>query len=288
MVFETEARRDTVKNLLKPMFFNEIRCKKPLFGLKDFEGEHDLMTIIGIKNVFPLDMQQQLSSYLKEILTDEEMRINGGFSSFIQTFGFVHRGMTIEESIRTTMSEDLPDVVLQSMFSGTITHTFKFREEPPAKRVKQPDAPITAMIESPFTGTIIHSTDENLKYLRKCLTALYKNKRAPIGLHDVYPRLPDGKLHEDSETVPGMPGRDYALACNREFRKRVEEVYFFIDHGWTEGMAQAMYECVEDDIQTIIIAWLDYEPCRDPLSASFKDLPEEFKKRVTIKKFINE
>ena len=116
-----------------------------------------------------------------------------------------------------------------------------------------PRLPTCCLIESPFQGKTPEDTEANLAYLYECITGLYCEKQlTPLALHAIYPLLPDGKLHQDTEVVKTadshitLPGRDYALLCNLAWRKQVKKVVFCLDKGISSGMGRALQECKED------------------------------------------
>jgi hypothetical protein len=106
------------------------------------------------------------------------------------------------------------------------------------------------LIESPFQGETPEKTQENIDYLYECITHCYCSGKAPVALHAVYPFLPDGKLHQDSEKVENskyaLPGREHALQCNRTVREQLRRVIFYLDKGLSNGMKRALIECSKD------------------------------------------
>lgn len=142
---------------------------------------------------------------------------------------------------------------------------------------------IPVLIESPFSGTSEEML-RNRNYLWKCLTWCYTNNKAPIALHALYPYLPDGKLHSDDEEVKtdnkvSLPGREYALGCNRVWRNLAEEVWFFIDHGVSSGMKQAIKECVIDK-KKVVIAYFNDDSYYNNLIDGIND--EYLKENINI------
>jgi hypothetical protein len=112
--------------------------------------------------------------------------------------------------------------------------------------------PTCCLIESPFQGKTPEETEANLAYLYECITRLYCEKQlTPLALHAIYPLLPDGKLHQDTEVVKtesfSLPGRDHALLCNKSWRKQVKMVVFCLDKGISSGMGRALQECKTDN-----------------------------------------
>jgi hypothetical protein len=113
--------------------------------------------------------------------------------------------------------------------------------------------PKLIVLESPFSAETEEDRLTLQKYLRDCMTAFYTHGHAPIALHDVYPRLPDGKIHYDSEIVSSefgdLPGREYALSCCRAYRNKIGCVAFCSDYHISSGMKQAYKEAIEDKIE---------------------------------------
>jgi hypothetical protein len=136
---------------------------------------------------------------------------------------------------------------------------------------------IPVLVESPFSG----SPEEmlrNREYLWKCMSWLYTNRYAPVALHALYPYLPDGKLHSDSEEVlfdgNKLPGRSYALNCNRAWRNLASQVWFFVDHGISSGMKLAMKECQNDKRDIVVACFtiaIDYKKLTEILEEGYVD-----------------
>lgn len=143
-------------------------------------------------------------------------------------------------------------------------------------------APIKVFIESPFSGDL----EANRSYLFKCTTWCYTHDKAPLALHAIYPYLPDGNLHSDSEVVITdqnikLPGRDYALECNRAWREVADEIWFFMDNGLSSGMLLGLMQALL--LKTpVIMAFFTKEGHENILKAKLKVPYLLFEERVEI------
>ena len=105
----------------------------------------------------------------------------------------------------------------------------------------------TVFLESPYSGATDEIIARNVKYARACCTHSYHVMgEAPVALHLLYTQLPEGQFVSDNEVV--LRGREFALQCCREVRKKMGRVVFYVDLGWSNGMLQSRAECEKDGI----------------------------------------
>lgn len=85
------------------------------------------------------------------------------------------------------------------------------------------------LIESPYAGDI----QRNSEYARRAMLYVIEQGRTPIVPHLLYPQVLD-----DSDPMQ----RERALEMCAELRESVNQVWFFTDYGWSDGMLRAEHE----------------------------------------------
>jgi hypothetical protein len=85
----------------------------------------------------------------------------------------------------------------------------------------------TVLLESPYMGDV----PRNEAYARRAMTYLLECGYAPFAGHLLYTQVLD-------DTVPEQ--RTSGINAHLAWMDRVDEVWFFLDHGWSRGMLQAL------------------------------------------------
>jgi len=85
----------------------------------------------------------------------------------------------------------------------------------------------TVLLESPYAGDV----PRNEAYARRAMTYLLGSGYAPFAGHLLYTQVLD-------DTVPEQ--RNRGIDAHLAWMDRVDEVWFFLDHGWSRGMRQAL------------------------------------------------
>lgn len=108
-------------------------------------------------------------------------------------------------------------------------------------------APKVVLIESPYSAPSQELIQRNVEYAYACATDSYATRgEAPIVPHLLLTQLPRGQFVGDEKPV--LRGREFALECCRELRKKADLVAFYLDHGWSSGMERAREEALKDGI----------------------------------------
>lgn len=99
----------------------------------------------------------------------------------------------------------------------------------------------TCAVESPFRGFV-----ESERYLEKCLAWCEARDFSPYASHKMLTGILD-----DSKPAQRFRGIDLGLKLSSQLDQR----FFFVDHGWSEGMKQARryYDALGLDWQEVRI-----------------------------------
>lgn len=102
------------------------------------------------------------------------------------------------------------------------------------------------IIESPYAGDV----ETNVAYARACMRDSLERGEAPIASHLLYTQ--EGILNDD---VPNE--REQGIAAGLEWRAAAEAAVFYIDLGWSKGMADAAIVYGKENIPTEVrkIGW---------------------------------
>ena len=92
------------------------------------------------------------------------------------------------------------------------------------------------IIESPYAGDI----KRNIKYARKCLLDSLQRGEAPIASYLLYTQVLD-------DTIPEQ--RTLGIDAGLEWLKSAEKHVFYIDYGYSDGMARAMQRALRNNIE---------------------------------------
>lgn len=111
-------------------------------------------------------------------------------------------------------------------------------------------------IESPYAGDI----QRNAEYARRAMLHVIGCGCTPIAAHLLYPQVLN-----DAEPSH----RELALVMCKEIREKCDEVWFFVDYGWSDGMKRADRESGEFVISAHI------EIGENPPGPSYRKLPLE-------------
>lgn len=87
------------------------------------------------------------------------------------------------------------------------------------------------MIESPYRTQDIVLRGVYLDYRDDCIRDSLERGEAPFASHRFYPDFLDDDDPHD---------RDIGMMCNQAWQEVAEEVAFYIDHGMSEGMENAL------------------------------------------------
>lgn len=98
-----------------------------------------------------------------------------------------------------------------------------------------PEKSPVVMIESPYSGDV----EANEDYARTALWDSLERGEAPIATHLLWTQVWDDTCEKTRST---------ALSRCRTLRNRVDNVVFYVDLGFSDGMKRALAECIEDDL----------------------------------------
>lgn len=89
------------------------------------------------------------------------------------------------------------------------------------------------VVESPYGSDDQAEIDANVKYVRRCMSFVFDVGHAPYASHDLYTH--EGVLRDEvpEERTKGMEA-GYAWGA------KADEVWFFMDRGFSGGMAEGM------------------------------------------------
>ena len=94
------------------------------------------------------------------------------------------------------------------------------------------------IIESPYAGDV----ERNLGYARRCLRDSLRRGEAPIASHLLYTQ--DGVL---DDLIPEE--RSLGINAGLEWLTVADKHIFYMDHGMSKGMKNALMRSIETDIE---------------------------------------
>lgn len=94
------------------------------------------------------------------------------------------------------------------------------------------------IIESPYAGDV----ERNLEYARRCLRDSLRRGDAPIASHLLYTQ--DGVL---DDLIPEE--RSLGIKAGLEWLTVADKHVFYMDHGMSKGMKNALMRSIEADIE---------------------------------------